>query len=326
LKTILSIVVTLISLLGGFLSISRYKDSPGENRAILFWGVVVVVVLVFWAVFLLRKLLGPWLKQYRRIRSIARSLAGMNVNEVNLDRLEDWIKRHAKERPADLHEINRVVCEAPILQAIEERLRSATMNRLRDEICNAKLIWFRWHEMGLRAFDFDFDSFRFLNPDSQETGLGTIKHDIKEDILSRFRGEQFHIIVYILRGKSNHRMGKFFEELKVILPCADFIGFPLNPVRRDRDSVLADELLNACAGGKSILLVEPLLTDNGLDEAYKTLTEWGGIVNGVVVMFEVKGIDPKKLVNYAILQQKSGQNELRGQIVLDLQSPLTEPA
>jgi hypothetical protein len=250
----------------------------------------------------------------------------MNVNEGNLDRLEDWIKRHAKERPAELHEINRVVCGAPIFQTLEERLRPAAMNRLLDEIFKAKLIWFRWHEMGLRAFDFDFDSFRFLNPDSPEAGLGTIKHDIKEDILSRFRGEQFHIIVYILRGKSNHRMGKFFEELKAILPCADFIGFPLNPVRRDRDSVLSDELLNACGGGKSILLVEPLLTDGGLDEAYKTLTEWGGIVNGVVVMFEVKGIDPKKLVNYAKLQQKSGQNELRGQIVLDLQSPLTEPA
>jgi hypothetical protein len=319
-------MVTLVALLGGFLSIARYKDLPGENRAILLWSVVVIIVLGFWAIFFLRKLLWPWLKQRRRILSIARSIARMNVNEVNLDRLEDWIKRHAKERPAELHEINRVVCEAPIFQTLEERLRPAAMNRLLDEIFKAKLIWFRWHEMGLRAFDFDFDSFRFLNPDSPEAGLGTIKHDIKEDILSRFRGEQFQIIVYILRGKSNHRMGKFFEELKEILPCADFIGFPLNPVRRDRDSVLSDELLNACGGGKSILLVEPLLTDGGLDEAYKTLTEWGGIVNGVVVMFEVKGIDPKKLVNYAKLQQKSGQNELRGQIVLDLQSPLTEPA
>jgi hypothetical protein len=253
---------------------------------------------------------------------MARSISRLLPTETGLKRLEAWIKRHAPERPAEMHEVNLIVSEAPMLQGLDAKLRTETLDRFREEILKAQLIWFRWHEIDRQPFDFDFDSFRFLNPDSSNAGLARTTHHFKDDILRRFSGKQFHTIVYILRGNNNPRMGRFFEELKEIMRCGEFIGFPLDPARR-RGASFVDELVSVCAN-KSILLVDPLLTDGGIDEAYATITKWGGIVNGVVIMFQVQGIELKKLASYEKLQQKCGQPELRGQVILDLQSPLTE--
>jgi hypothetical protein len=101
------------------------------------------------------------------------------------------------------------------------------------------------------------------------------------------------------------------------MPFEKFKGFPLDPARREKDSTFEDEFIEACSG-KSILLVEPLLVDRGLDEAFEEIMRRRGIINGVVTMFEVKGVSPKSLINHAELAKRCCQVELRGQIVLDL--------
>jgi len=310
-------IVPLIGLLGALLSIARFKATMSEIWAVgIFIGVVLLIFGYKLTCFFFNKVI-PWVRRRRQILRIARWIARLGLTESGIERMSNWIKVHAPERPASKDEVDRIVCETRLLQGQKEVDRLAVLNHLRQEIFNEKLIWFRWHEAADSAYDFDFDSFRFLNLNSPSSGLELLKHQIKNDILTRFGTGKFQTVVFILRSETNYQIGAFFEELKTVLQFEDFIGFSPNEKQREKYSVWEADLLKVCSG-KSVLLVEPLLTDRGLDEAYENITRWRGNINGVVVMFEVKGFHPTSLAHYTELKSKSGQPELCGQIVLDL--------
>jgi hypothetical protein len=221
-----------------------------------------------------------------------------------------------REAPADFSEVKQVLCGAPVLGSQVKTAGQTALDTLQLEFFEAQLVWFRWHEVAGHAFDFQFEDFVLLSP--PEGRLVRTKSILMDDILKQFAQQQFQTIVYVLRDMSNPRIGRFFDELKATLRCEQVIGVPLDPARTANDISFEAEQMRACCG-KSVLLIEPLMIDTGLDIVFDKMKEWKGTVNGVVVMCEVKGISPSSLRNHADLLAKSGQTTtLRGQLLLDL--------
>ena len=331
LKTIFSYIGLLSALLG----IARTKFSRGEKVAIFIWSLIALAFLTsllasatvtVWAlgiaaicviIFLIHpsRILSICRREYR-VQVIARRLVRSCPQEDDLERMLDWINRHASTRAATENEIAAIVSDVPALKA-SGGVSAREMETFRREIFHHELIWSRWHEVNNRPFTFDFDVFRFMNPDSPEFHSGRLIHQMVNDVYNRFSDQRFDTIMYLHRGKYNHRLSELFKKMQIGLPCAEYIGFPVDSNGPKSGSVLTDELLKACRR-KSVLLVEPIMIDLALDEAFEKVIECQGVVNGVVIMFEVMGIQPDKLRRHAELLPRSKQQELRGQVVLDL--------
>lgn len=323
-RILITVVLALLSLLGTFLKLADYQGTTREKTAIWIWIVLVLIVACYCFYYYLSKPLSAWLVRIFRIICIAKRIERAIPNRESLDRLENWIKRHVIVRGATESEVDNIVREAPDLKVENTVEKVQLLKDIRREIYHAKLLWFRWHEAASQPFQFYFDFFRFLNPDSSMEGVGLLKHQIIHDIIGRFK-VHFDTIVYLDRGNANYSIATFFDkDLREVLHFTDFIGYPVSIARRPRFSYESD-LLKACHG-KSILLIDPILVDRGLDEALEKIQECQGTVNGVAVIFEVTGVNPKQLSHYTELQQKSGQPELRGQIILNLKHLLTEPS
>ena len=289
-----------------------------KNKFILQWLAILVVVLCgsLWRQ-LLRKRVADWVGQRRSVSIIVRWSKRWRLNEGDVEIALQKIERYIALRPATREELGRVVSSAPVLAALDEQKRAETLERFRDEIFAASVVWLKQHEESGVPFGFDVDSFHFLNPVIEDRSVGPIRLLIQGDIFNRFPSKQFDTLIYVLRGRGNHRLGQFFDNLRATLGFQEVIGLPLAQIERMNDRVLED-LLGACKG-KSVLLIEPFLIDRGLDFAYDKIIEWGGCVNGVVVLFEVDGILPGTLLSHCEeLASKTGRGELRGQILLNL--------
>lgn len=228
----------------------------------------------------------------------------------------DLVTRLGPERLAMPTETRQALAAAPMLALLDETALKIELDQIAREIDQEQLLWRRWHQEGSRYFQLEFDSFKFVAA-PPSSGLARIKQQMREDVLRRFRNKSFDSLIFIQRGNDNYRMGPFFEELLALLHCSTLIGF-LTSAEKRKDGIWMTDFALSC-GGKSVLLVDPIMGDSSLDDAYDVITEYQGRVDAVLILFEVKGIPPSNLRHYISLKDKSGSEQLQGQVVLDLQ-------
>ncbi len=160
------------------------------------------------------------------------------------------------------------------------------------------------------TFSFDMTNFCFEN----------IRPSIKIEMLSearnRFKDKSFDTAVCIQRGPVAGYLNSFIQELASYLN-ATFCPFPTR--ESERGQIFLEKLQDLCAGGRSTLLVEPLMLDDGeLDKAYDFLTSQGATIEGVLILCQESNYPLSHLAHGSQIKELSGRKEIKGQIVVDL--------
>jgi hypothetical protein len=258
-----------------------------------------------------------WMNRKWLLRVI-RLLIRMKLAKDDQHLIIEHIQKFPKTREIGMDEVTLVVKDMPLLAEVEEAKRGETRELICKEIGEAKVLWHRRCRLGGRVYLLDFDHLLFINP-QVASSLRLVKHWMQHDLVRRFGNQHFDTLVYISRDRSNQR--QFFEDLRATLGFTHIAPFQHDPSLRSDDIVAKDYFAAKSSPGKSVLLIETLLVDNALDDAFADVPLAGGQVNGVAILFGVKGFDVSrlKIANNLNAKQLGGDKPLQPQIWLDLE-------
>jgi hypothetical protein len=217
-----------------------------------------------------------------------------------------------RPRSASTKQVKNAINGGKILESLREPARNELVEEMVKDFSEGGIMLQKLHGSGSAHFELFFEIFNFMVDQNKTPRLKTA---ICSDIIGRFSGLGVESVVCIHRGHTNPRLYGFCEEIVKSVHCNKWESYPLQHGKRNDEW---SESFRGVCEDKKVLLVEPLLIDNAIDEAVDCIINSRGEVAGIVVLFSVEGVDPKRLTRFAELMTALSEDAFAGEIHLCL--------